>query len=160
MLIILLILLVIFMISAWASYYGAPWVPVRHHDIGQILKDAKLTKTDHCVELGCGDGRWVKAVAASGAKIDGYEINPLLWLIAWLRCCRTPRARIYWGNFWRVNLGKYDLVFTFLVPRTMPKLGQKASAEMRPGSRLVSYIFEIKSQKPSVKGRCWWVYKY
>src|SRR5579885_3686023 len=127
--IILLILLVTFAFSGWS---GAPWVPARRADIETLLDDVHLKADELYIELGCGDGRLLVAVAKRGATAVGYEINPLLWLIATIRTIRFyPRVHVKLGNFWRANISQADVVMTFLVPRTMPNLARTAK-ELRP----------------------------
>jgi ribosomal protein L11 methylase PrmA len=158
--VIALLVLWFLLIVAWASYSGAPWVPARRRDFQALLDDAHIQKNNRLIELGCGDGRLLVAAANRGAVVVGYEINPLLWLVAWLRCINKPQISVRFGNFWQINLQPYDVVITFLVPRTMPRLDRKAKREMKPGSRLISYIFEIKGKKSLKKGQAWFVYKY
>lgn len=155
--IIALIVLVGFLVS---SISGAPWVPARKYDLDAILNDVKLSKQDTYIELGCGDGRLMRAAAKRGATVIGYELNPLLWLIAWLRMIGQKNVRVILGNFWEKDLTQADVVMAFLVPRTMPRLGKKADAEMKRSARLVSYIFPIPHKKPSLRHKSWYVYVY
>lgn len=156
LLVVFLIFALVFMIT---SISGAPWVPARNHDIESLLHDAELKKGEVFFELGCGDGRLVKAAAQQGAKAIGYELNPLLWLIAYCRTLTTPNAKVFLGDLWRVKLADADVIMTFLVPRTMPRLGRKVEQEMKAGSRLISYIFPIPGKKPDLKGKNWFIYK-
>lgn len=137
---------------------GAPWVPAFKRDIEAVLDDTGLKSGDSFVELGCGDGRVVIAAARRGANVVGYEINPLLWLVASIKVLTWPNARIKLRNFWRVDLSKADVVMTFLVPRTVGRLENKIKREMKPGSRLVSYIFKLPTLKPKLKRHHWLVY--
>lgn len=139
---------------------GAPWVPVRAFDVEELLDDGGVAKGTSYLELGCGDGRLVKAAAKRGAIAVGYELNPVLFVIAWLRCWGQPNATVRLGNFWRVNLANWDTVMAFLVPRTMPRLGHKATEQMSTGSLLISYIFEIPGQKPLRTNKSWLVYGF
>jgi hypothetical protein len=41
-----------------------------------------------------------------------------------------------------------DIVYAFLSPRVMPRLWQKAQAEMRPGTLLVSSSFPVPDAIP------------
>lgn len=145
---------------ALTAISGAPWVPIRSFDIESLLDDARVTKGKTYVELGCGDGRGLQAAARRGALAIGYELNPLLWAIAWIRCARYKHVNVRLGNFWRVNLSAADVVMAFLVPRTMPRLGEKAAVEMKPDAYLVSYIFEIPGRKPVKRGKNWLVYQF
>lgn len=155
----LIFVLPIIVLIAFSGVSGAPWVPARSYDIERLLDDAEVTVGTRYVELGCGDGRLVVAAARRGAIAVGYELNPILWLVATLRCLGVAHASIRFGNFWRVSLHKADVVMVFLVPRTMPRLAQKAAAEMKSGARLVSYVFPIVGQKPELVRKSWRVYQ-
>ena len=157
MLIILLLIAVIFMVTGLS---GAPWVPARSFDVERLLDDVNLQKGQVFYELGCGDGRLVVAAAARGAVAVGYELNPLLWVIAWVRCLRYPTAKVKLANLWTVDLSKADVVMAFLVPRTMPRLHRKAKAELKSTALLVSYIFPIVGKKALPSRGSWHIYRY
>lgn len=156
------LLLALFVLLGFAisSISGAPWVPARSFDIEVLLDDVHVRSGDVYIELGCGDGRLVRAAARRGAIAIGYELNPLLWLFAWLGSIRFKNAHIRFGNFWNQDISQADIVMAFLVPRTMPRLGTKVSHEMKKGSRLVSYIFPIPDVKHTRKHRSWYIYTY
>ena len=139
---------------------GAPWVPTFRKDIHALLDDCGLKKSGKLIELGCGDGRLVKAAAKRGIQVTGYEINPLLFLFAWARNLGYPNAHVRLGNFWNKDWSQADAVITFLIPRSMGKIEAKAEKELKPDSRLISYVFPLPNKKPAHKRLCWFVYDY
>lgn len=160
-LILMCIFALIAVVIAWAAYSGAPWVPAFKRDIRAVLDDAGVKKGDLFIELGSGDGRLVLEAARRGATAIGYEINPLLWIVSWLRIFPMRKnAKVYLRDFWGVDISKADVVLAFLVPRTMSKLEAKAKAEMKKGSRLLSYIFELPNTKAKMSRHHWHVYKF
>ena len=160
MIIVFIIVFVLLLGFTVSSVSGAPWVPARSYDLNTLLDDSNIKSGELYIELGCGDGRLVRAAAKRGAEAIGYELNPVLWLVAWLGCIRHPHTHIRLGNFWTKDLSQADVVMAFLVPRTMPRLGRKADTEMKKGARLVSYIFPIPKKKHSRKHRSWYIYTY
>ena len=156
-LIIASIIIVAFTIGA---VFGAPWVPAFQRDLEAVLDDAKLQRGQVFYELGCGEGRLLVAAAKRGAIVVGYEINPLLWVVARVRTWRQPNVKVILGDFWRVDLSNVDLALAFLVPRYMDRLEKKLAAEMKPGSKFVSYIFDMPHKKPAIKRHHWQVYEY
>ncbi|MCW1908265.1 MAG: hypothetical protein KIH63_002895 [Candidatus Saccharibacteria bacterium] len=160
MIYILLLVGVVLLLSAYAGISGAPWVPAFHRDLHKVLDDTQLQPGQLCIELGSGDGRLLQAAAKRGAHVIGYEINPLLFLICWLRLMPYRKhSKIYLKSLWGADLSKADVVLTFLVPRTMPKLYKKAVKEMKPGALLVSYIFAVPDAKPLISRHHWFVYR-
>ncbi len=158
MLIIIVIALIGFAVGGLA---GAPWVPMRQVDVEKILDDCRLPKGGILIELGCGDGRLLKAAAKRNIKAIGYEINPLMWLIAWVINIRYyPKVRVRLGNFWWSDWRHADAVVTFLVPRSMSRLEQKAKQELKQGARLLSYVFVLPNKKAVKKHDRWYVYDY
>jgi len=160
MIVLLLITFILFGFVV-AGFMGAPWVPAYKNDVELMLNDAGLKKGELFIELGCGDGRLVFAAVKRGAQAVGYEINPLLWLIASIKNMRYyPRAKIKLGNFWTRDISKADVVMSFLIPKFMKKLESKTASEMKSGSRLVSYIFKLPNKKQSKQGTHWTIYTY
>ena len=155
-----LILVVVVIAFAAGAIFGAPWVPAFKQDLEKVLDDSSLKSGQVFYELGCGEGRLLVAAAKRGAKVVGYEINPFLWLISWLRVFRFKNARVVLGDFWRVDVSPADVVLAFLVPRYMAKMETKLAKEMKPGSKFVSYVFELPSKKPKIKRHHWQVYEY
>lgn len=98
------------------------------------------------VDIGCGFGGLVLHLARrrpSGC-FSGIEIAPLPWAIARLRA-RMARDTVQFacGDYRSLNFADYDVVFAYLSPVAMPDLWEKARAEMRPGSLLLSYEFPV-----------------
>src|SRR5690606_4369050 len=111
-------------------------------------------------ELGCGDGRVLIAAAKRGIKADGYELNPLLALIAYLRTIRYRKlVHVYWGDFWKVDLSQYDVAFTFLITRFMPKLEAWFERQKQPIT-LLSYVFALPNKKATTRTRNGYIYHF
>lgn len=127
---------------------GAPYVPTLNPQVQAALQLADLKPGQTLLELGCGDGRVVLAAAQQGFKVVGYELNPVLALIAWLRTRRYRRqVRIIWGNFWRRPWPPAEAIFVFLLPRYMSKLDKRIGQYQHRPVKLVSFAFIIPSKK-------------
>ena len=82
-------------------------------------------------------------------EATGIELAPLPWLASRLRArLARSRARFIRGDYNGLNFGEFDLVFAYLSPAAMDALWRKAAREMRPGSRLLSYEFNIDDRSP------------
>jgi len=82
----------------------------------------------------------------------GYELNGPVCLAGWLRCRLSShgrQVRLHWQDFFRCELEDVDLVYCHLMPWAMDRVGQKCIEEMRPGSRLLSYLWEVPGWKPA-----------
>jgi len=109
-------------------------------------------KGGRVIDLGCGIGGTLTHLARAGDDIDvtGIESAPIPYLLAWIRTRLSGRRNITlrYGNFWKHDLGDYDMVYAFLSPAPMPALYEKARAEMKPGALLVSNSFEVPGHPP------------
>lgn len=106
----------------------------------------------HVVDLGSGMSGIVTFLARAhpACAVDGVETAPLLVAASKMRIVfsRLRNARIIYRSLWDVDLGRYDLVYCFLSPVPMPRLYEKAKAEMRPGTLFVSNSFEVPGVAP------------
>lgn len=102
------------------------------------------------LDLGCGFGGVLARAAAARPDVQfiGVELAPLAALVAWLRLRRVANVRVVHADFWKQNLGAYDLVYAFLSPVAMQPLWHKARTQMRPGSLLVSNSFAVEGVRP------------
>lgn len=105
-----------------------------------------------CIDLGSGLGGVTLALARARPEgsFTGVELAPLPAFIGWLRSrrARPPNARLARASLWEQPLGDYDVVYAFLSPVPMPALWEKARAEMRPGSQLISNSFAVPGVEP------------
>lgn len=89
-----------------------------------------------------------------GIQVDGIEIAPLPWLVSKLRTVfKRSSARFILGDYQTLNFADYDIVFAYLSPAAMPQLWEKARAQMRSGSQLISLEFEIPGVAPQARLR-------
>jgi hypothetical protein len=97
------------------------------------------------VDLGCGHGGLLFRVAAARpeARLVGVEHAPLPWLLARLRAARHPNVTIRFGDLWRADLSRADVVYAFLSPAPMRRLWAKAVGEMPAQALLVSNSFPV-----------------
>lgn len=140
---------------------GAPYLPTLGPQIETALRLADLKPGDRLLELGCGDGRVLIAAAKKGLNVVGYELNPLLALIAWI-CTRRYRrqVRIIWGNFWKKDWPEAEAAFVFLLDKYMPRLNKKFIQYKHKPVKLVSFAFKIPELKPLAYKEGVYLYEY
>lgn len=109
---------------------------------------ARLPANARVLDLGCGLGGPLARLGKlrPDAALAGIEAAPLNWLIARLRL--LGRARIQLGSLWNSDLSDQDVVYAYLSPAPMPRLWEKARAEMRPGSLFISNTFAVPGIEP------------
>ncbi|MFP5076546.1 class I SAM-dependent methyltransferase [Rhizobium sp. YIM 134829] len=117
--------------------------------LGQLAEAAGARKI---VDLGSGLGSVVLPLARRGPHLfaTGVETAPLPYAASRLRLALSglANARLQRTSLWDVDLSAYDLVYCFLSPVPMPRLFEKARAEMRPGSLFVSNSFPVPDRTP------------
>jgi len=104
----------------------------------------------HVADLGCGHGGLLRQLARARPDCEflGIEHAPLPWLWARLAGFGRPNLSIRYGDFWKIHLGLFDIVYAFLSPVPMPRLMAKAKSEMRADSLLVCNSFAVPDGAP------------
>lgn len=137
-------LLVILACFAGVLFFGAPYLPTLSPQVMTALKLAGLKPGNTMLELGCGDGKVLVEAAKMGFNVVGYELNPILVVIAWLRTRRyRKQVHIIWGNFWHKSWPEAQAIFVFLLPRYMGKLDKKCIQYKYKPVKLISFAFAI-----------------
>ncbi len=157
------ILGILFFVIACFGYVllkGAPYLPTLNKQVEEALDMLKLEKGDRLLELGCGDGKVLIAAAERGYKVVGYELNPILAIVAWYRTRHYKNVTVVWGNFWNKKWPKSDAIFVFLLKRYMTKLDTKSVQECRQPVKLISFAFEIPGRVPKAKKHGLFLYHY
>jgi predicted RNA methylase len=150
---IILIFIVIVAVSMlWPLIIGAAYSPSSKDVVRKMLEMAEVDSDDVVYDLGSGDGRIVMEAAMSyKARAVGVEADPLR--VIWSKILITANGlqnqiRIVWGNLFHQNIKDATVVTVFLWQRTNEKLKKKLLEELRPGSRVVSYVWTFEGWKP------------
>jgi hypothetical protein len=137
----------LFAISAGLSLpvtKGALFVSTPRSTIKTLLDDVPMTENALFVDLGCGDGRVLKAVRKCfHVRAIGFEINPLAWILAKILNIFDSGVTIKRDNFWHYDLSEASVVFCYLFPDVMGRLGVKLKAELGPGAVVISCNFPL-----------------
>jgi hypothetical protein len=159
-----LALMILVLLFGFVVAFGAPYLPTLKKQSQDALDLLALKPGQTLLELGCGDGRVARAAAARGIKVVGYELNPILVIIAKINTLKYRRlVKIHWGNFWRASWPEADGIFVFLLDKYMKKLDkkivQKRQAQGKP-ILLLSFTFQVPGRKPTAKNGGLLLYKY
>lgn len=113
----------------------------------QIISDSGKK---HFIDIGAGVGSTLSHLSAARPEgvYVGVENAPVPFIFAWLRLRHLKNCSMRRADFWKIDLGEFDIVYAYLSPVPMTELWKKARKEMRQGSFLISNTFEVPGQPP------------
>jgi len=128
---------------------GAVFTSTAGVRIKSFLDAVPMNGTELLVDLGCGDGRVLRAAQRRyGVRALGFEVNALAYCVARILSFPMKGVQIRCKNFWSENLRDADVVFCYLFPDVMRRLATKLEKELRPGARVVSCNFPVPGWSP------------
>jgi precorrin-6B methylase 2 len=143
----------IFMLGS--TVVGAGWEPTSRRKVRKMLEMSGAGPSDVIYDLGSGDGRIVlEAARTFHARAVGVEADPLRVLFSRLVVAvhhLKGTVRIVWGNFFHIDLSEATIVTLFLSQGTNKKLKSKLLAELKPGTRVISYVWTFDDWTPISK---------
>jgi SAM-dependent methyltransferase len=128
------------------------FVPTPADAITAMLKLADLSPADVVYDLGCGDGRLlIQAAADYGVSGVGVDVDKAL-----LEQGRSgaeqagvgDRLSFRQGNLFEADLHGATVVFIYLLPHLNLRLRSHLQTQLRPGSRVVSHMFDMGDWVP------------
>ena len=143
-------------------FKGAIYLPTQKRTVKKMVELANIKPAEIAVDLGSGDGRLVIALAKAGAKAHGYEINPLLVLLAKRNIRKAKlegRAFIHFKNFWKEDFSRFDVVTIFGIGYAMESLERKLKKELKNGARVVSNAFPFPNWQYTKKEDAAFLYR-
>jgi len=150
-----IIILASMIIGTWIFYpliFGAIWQPTPMEKVSRMLEMAEVGSKDVLYDLGSGDGRMITTAAREfGARAVGIEVDPIL--VSWSRIRirisgLSGRARIIRGNLFKSDISEATVVTLFLRQGVNNALREKLKRELKPGTRVVSYVHTFEGWKP------------
>jgi hypothetical protein len=161
MTVILLCIFIIIVCFGGVLLFGAPYLPTLGPQVIAALELADLKAGDMLLELGCGDGKVLIAAAKMGVHGVGYELNPILAGVAWMRTIRYRKTtKVICGDFWRQTWPPADAIFVFLLDRYMAKLDHTIGRYDHRPVKLVSFAFKVPHKKPQEVKKGVYLYNY
>lgn len=142
-------------------FFGPPYLPTLRRNMDAALDLLDLKPGQTMLELGSGDGRVLAAAAKRGIKAVGIELSPLLVVVSWLRTRRYRKdVKIIWGNYFLVAWPPADGIFTFMIPRQMPRLHKQIQARGHKPVRVASFAFAIPGEEAIREEKGVFLYEY
>ena len=129
------------------------WVPTPDALVNRMLDLAKLTPSDHLIDLGSGDGRLVLMAAKRGARAHGIEYSTDL--VEYSKRAAKQAGLAGKATFAKADLFDSDLsaatvITLFLSPDINLTLRPKI-LNLKPGTRIVSNTFNMGDWAPDDK---------
>jgi SAM-dependent methyltransferase len=120
--------------------------------VEEMLEMAKVTKDDTVYDLGCGDGRFVITAAKKyGARGVGIDIDPKRVQESHQKAIEagvTDRVRFIEDDLFTTHINEATVITLYLLQELNLKLRPKLLRELKPGSRIVSYVYDMGDWKP------------
>lgn len=149
---IIIFILILSLVISSLSF--APWLPTWKKDLPRIFALADLKQGETFYDLGCGNGKAVIYAAENyPVKAIGLEYALPLYFICKLRLFFLKNENIVfkYKNLFKVDLSQADVVYVFGMSSTIrDKLKQKLFNELKPGARVISYVFAFKDWQPKI----------
>jgi SAM-dependent methyltransferase len=148
----------VLVLLASVSCAGIPGREVRFEPtpmpvVRALLKLAEVGPQDVVYDLGSGDGRIpITAAKEFGARGVGVEIDPALVQRAQANARDAgveDKVTFTLGDMYAADVRPATVVTLFLHPQPNLKLRDKLRSDLRPGSRVVSYIWDMGGWKPA-----------
>ncbi|MBI3376307.1 MAG: class I SAM-dependent methyltransferase [Betaproteobacteria bacterium] len=147
--------------SAVSREPDVPYEPTPHNVVAEMVRLARMREGDLVYDLGCGDGRVViAAIRESGAHGVCVDIDPerIRESRANAAAAGVPqRIRFLEQDLFATEIRAATVVMLFLSPEVNMKLRPKLWRELRPGTRVISYVHDMGDWKPerivTVQGR-------
>jgi cyclopropane fatty-acyl-phospholipid synthase-like methyltransferase len=134
-----------------------PFVPADRKGIENVLTHAEIDGSENVIDIGSGWGSILFLLLDKypSLSVTGIEINPFLSVVAWVRKIlwyRTSKMSIINKDARDLTYEAYDIVFVFMLSSFLDKvLAPKLAAELRPGAKVISYVFAMHSDAFSVE---------
>ncbi|MFX1449652.1 MAG: SAM-dependent methyltransferase [Promethearchaeota archaeon] len=134
-------------------FLDAPWVPTSKKQIRKMLEFAELQPNEILYDLGSGDGRiLIMAATEFNARAVGIELNALLVAYSNFRIFLErlqDKVQVKWGNIFLRDISEADVVTMYLLQQTNNRMMKKLREELKPGARVVSYVYTFPDWEPT-----------
>jgi len=130
----------------------APFLPTPNYVILELLAKARVGKGDILYDLGSGDGRIViEAARQTGCRAVGIEIDADLVDDSRQNAVRAgvqDRVRFIVADIFTEDFSEATVVTLYMGRHVNIKLRPKLIRELKPGTRVASYSFDMGEWKP------------
>lgn len=145
-----------------ARQLDVPYEPSPQYVVDKMLELAGVTRNDLLYDLGCGDGRIVITAALKyGASGVGIDLDPQRVAEANANAKKAgveTRVKFMVGDLYAAHFEDATVVTLFLWPHINRKLRPILWRQLKPGTRVVSHLWDMGPEWPpektaSIQGR-------
>ena len=128
------------------------YVPTPQDVVEEMLRIADVKQSDVLYDLGCGDGRIVMTAAQKyGVRGTGIDIDPQRIQEANENARKagvTHLVRFLNQDLFESDFSDATVVTLYLLTSLNLKLRPKLMRELKPGTRIVSHVFDLGDWEP------------
>ena len=100
-------------------------------------------------DLGSGTGDMLFYLSKKyNVNCVGIEISPILYLYSKIKSLFYDKVKICYGNFFKYDLSKTDVIYVFLEPKLYDKLKEKINNELKNDSKIILACWPFKESTP------------
>ena len=131
----------------------SPFVPSEQGNVDRMLRLAGIRDGDVIIDLGSGDGRIVLSAARANPTVRGIGVDLDEKLVEKANADAkaqglADRVRFVHRNAFDADLSEVTVIAMWLWPEVQHMLRPKIFREARPGTRVITNLFEIGSWPP------------
>ncbi|MEK7630111.1 MAG: N-6 DNA methylase [Patescibacteria group bacterium] len=145
-----LLIFIAFLVTSFFAFRSAPPISLTKRAAKLMLRVAGLKSGEKAYDLGAGIGKLV-IVAKNDFDLDifGIEFSPFVWFVGRLNLFfhGLNQKQLIFGDFFKKDLSKADVIFCYLGAETMTKIAEKLKT--KTSARLVSYVFRLPGFTPT-----------
>jgi Methyltransferase domain len=150
------VLLASFTLSARAQERFSIFVGSAQENVDRMIRIADLRDDDVVVDLGSGDGRIVLTAAKANSKLKGWGVDIDEKLVRESNAEAkklgvADRVQFYQRDVFETDLRSATVITMWMWPEMQRMLRTKILAEARPGTRVLTNIWDMGSAWPADK---------
>jgi hypothetical protein len=121
--------------------------------VDRLIEMSALRDDDFVVDLGSGDGRIVLSAVRANPQVRGFGVDIQEDLVRQsneqaIKEGLADRVKFLHQNVFDADLSKVTVIYMWLFPELMRLLRPKILAEARPGTRVLTHMFDLGSWRP------------
>lgn len=147
-----------------ATWKDAPLFPTPPDALDGLAAQVPLPLAGHVLDAGCGVGDGLLALERAYPEVHLHGVEHS-WPLRVVCGLRARHAHVHQGDMWADDWSRFDMVYLFQRPETMPRAWTKARGELQAGAWLASLEFAVPDVVPTLKwdcpdGRTVWLYQF